>query len=89
MLFQCVYTPQSLTTSFSFDADASEIVQAGYGLRSFKSEAIAASKHKLEEQGLAVAPKRLRVEVPTEVPWREVQKRDVKVHATEDKVRIA
>ena len=92
-LFQCVYTPQSLTTSFSFDADASEIVQAGYGLRSFKSEAIAASKHKLEEQGLAVEPKRLRVEVPTEVStevsWREVQKRVVKVHATEDKVRIA
>lgn len=89
MLFQCVYTPQSLTTSFSFDADASKPVQAGYDLRSFKNEAIAASKHKLEEQGLAVASKRLRVEVPTEAPWGEVQKRGVKVHATEDKVRIA
>ena len=58
-------------------------------MRSFKNEAIAASKRKLEEQGLAVGKKRLRVEVPTKVPWGEVQKRGVKVHATEDKVRIA
>lgn len=89
MLLECVYTPHSLPTSFSFNADASKTVQTGYDMRSFRNEAIAASKHKHEEQGLALASKRLRVEVPTEVPWGEVQRRGVKVYATEDKERIA
>ena len=72
--------------SSRFDADANQIVQAGNDLRSFTNEATAASKHKIEEQGLVVVSRCLRVDVVTEVSWEDVRNRGLKVHATEDKV---